>query len=197
MRLEHIETLIDVGGFSRSFERGRIEDDIRHGIRAAVWPPGATSFTIAPVRKGNGVKPIKAGLIALLAQRGWSTEQAVPIAEGAEPGELDAVLATADGPFALEWETGNISSSHRALNKMALGILKRKLVGGALIVPTRRLYEFLTDRIGNFRELRPYLDLWKSVPCTNGLLQIYVVEHDSEDVTTPRIPKGTDGRAKA
>lgn len=95
----------------------------------------------------------------------------------------------------LEWETGNISSSHRAINKMALGLLKEVIVAGMLVVPSRSLYKYLTDRIGNWDELVPYIDLWKSIPIQNGLLQIVVVEQDEESIHVPRIPKSTDGMA--
>jgi Restriction endonuclease BamHI len=105
------------------------------------------------------------------------------------------VLYTPRGPVAIEWETGNISSSHRALNKMALGLMKRLLIAGVLIVPSRKLYKFLTDRVGNFDELAPYLDLWAAVPCSEGVLEIVVVEQDAESKRVPKIPKGTDGRA--
>ena len=144
---------------------------------------------------GNGVGPIKIGLMEELNQQGWKREHRVDIAEGFRLGKVDAVLDTSDGPVALEWETGNISSSHRALNKMALGPLKGTLACGILVVPSRKLYHFLTDRIGNWNELEPYLDLWKSVPCENGILEIAVIEHDAESTSVPRIPKATDGRA--
>jgi hypothetical protein len=97
----------------------------------------------------------------------------------------------------MEWETGNISSSHRALNKMALGLLKEVITAGVLVVPSRLLYPYLTDRIGNFAELVPYLDLWKSIPCKTGVLEIVVIEHDATSIQVPRIPKGTSGRALA
>ena len=111
------------------------------------------------------------------------------------PGKIDAVLETKFGVIALEWETGNISSSHRALNKMALGLLKGILFCGILVVPSRDLYRYLTDRIGNFSELEPYLELWGSIPCKSGVLQIVVIEHDKTSLDVPRIPKGTSGRA--
>jgi hypothetical protein len=98
--------------------------------------------------------------------------------------------------FAVEWETGNISSSHRAINKMCLGMVKGKIVGGALIVPTRKLYRYLTDRIGNWDELVPYFDFWRSTLVPNGVLEIIAVEHDFESLEVPRIPKGKDGNAK-
>jgi len=138
---------------------------------------------------------MKTEMMATLSRRGWRLEEPLDIATATRPGKLDAVRNTRFGPFAIEWETGNISSSHRALNKMALGILKTKLAGGALVVPSRKLYKYLTDRVGNFAELEPYLDLWKAVPCRQGLLQIFVVEYDATSTDVPRIAKGTDGRA--
>ena len=78
---------------------------------------------------------------------------------------------------------------------MALGILKGVLAGGLLVVPTRELYQYLTDRIGNWNELVPYLDLWRAIPCKNGVLEIVVVEHDGTSKSVRKIPKGTDGRS--
>lgn len=97
----------------------------------------------------------------------------------------------------MEWETGNISSSHRALNKMALGLLKGKLAAGVLIVPSRRLYKYLTDRVGNIDEIAPYFDLWRCIPCAEGVLEVIAVEQDAESLSVRRISKGTDGRALA
>ncbi len=132
-----------------------------------------------------------------LAKGGWKLEQPLDLATVKRPGKLDAVYESAHGPVAVEWETGNISSSHRALNKMALGLLKGKLAAGILIVPTRRMYRYLTDRVGNIDELDPYFDLWRCIPCDEGVLEVVVIEHDAESLSVPRILKGTDGRALA
>ena len=78
---------------------------------------------------------------------------------------------------------------------MALGLLKGVLVCGILVVPSRELYKYLTDRIGNMAELMPYLDLWRSIPCEQGILEIVSIEHDATSTEVPRIPKGTSGRA--
>jgi hypothetical protein len=131
----------------------------------------------------------------MLVKHGWKTEVALDIATVARPGKLDAVLKTKYGLVALEWETGNISSSHRALNKMALGIMKGLLAAGMLVVPSREFYKFLTDRVGNWSELEPYLDLWRAIPCRSGVLEVLVVEHDATSTKVRRIPKGTSGRA--
>ena len=117
------------------------------------------------------------------------------IATVVRPGPMDATFPVRDRLFCVEWETGNISSSHRAINKMALGILKKILLGGALIVPTREMYNYLTDRVGNFREIQPYFPLWKALHVDEGLLVVIAIEHDAVSKDVPRIKKGTDGRA--
>lgn len=114
----------------------------------------------------------------------------------AKPGALDACKVDEGKLFAAEWETGNISSSHRALNKMAVLLLDGRIRAGVLIVPTRKMYPYLTDRIGNYEELIPYFNLWKNVNVEKGYLEIIPIEHDGLSTSAPIIPKGTDGRAK-
>lgn len=130
-----------------------------------------------------------------LKLRGWDLETPIGIATRVRPEPLDCTKKVDDRVFAVEWETGNISSSHRAVNKLALGILNRVLIGGALVLPTRKMYQYLTDRVGNFEELEPYFPLWRSLQCDKGLLVIFAVEHDAVDQNIPRILKGTNGRA--
>jgi hypothetical protein len=78
---------------------------------------------------------------------------------------------------------------------MALGLLEGILIGGVLIVPTREMYNYLTDRVGNLRELEPYFPLWRSLPVRDGILAVIAIEHDAVSKNVPRIGKGTDGRA--
>ncbi len=200
MKIVREETLIRRGAYAASNDWRVTRSTLHQAIRNVDWPPGSGSFTIYPEAgkkrgKGNGVTPIKAGLMQELRSQGWELEVPLDIAIVHRPGKLDAVLRTSHGPVALEWETGNISSSHRALNKMALGLMKGVLACGILVVPSRALYRYLTDRIGNFDELAPYLELWKSVRCRAGVLELVVIEHDATSTEVPRIPKGTSGRA--
>lgn len=200
MKVVHVETLIASGPFATSDFWRAVRERVHDTIRRVDWPPGSGAFTIFPEKgkerkAGNGVKPIKDGMMLELSAAGWKLEEALAIAARRQPGKLDAVLYSPSGAIALEWETGNISSSHRALNKLALGLLTRKLVAGTLVVPSRVLYPFLTDRIGNWDEIEPYLLLWKSLPCEEGVLEIVVIEHDATSTEVPRIPKGTSGRA--
>jgi hypothetical protein len=202
MKIVKIVILANSGPFAESKTWQKIRSDLHVGIKAVVWPMGSRKFTIYPQSgkkrgEGNGVKPIKDGLIVRLTKRGWEKEVSVDLGVTPNPGKFDAVLKSTDHkPVVLEWETGNISSSHRSLNKMALGLRNGKLAAGVLVVPSRKLYAYLTDRIGNFEELAPYLSLWSSVPFPEGaVLEIVVIEHDAESLKVPRIPKGTDGRS--
>jgi hypothetical protein len=200
MKIIREETLISCGEYAKSKAWKRTRATLYKAITRVDWPRGSGKFTIYPESgkkrgEGNGVTPIKEGLIEELTKQGWKPEQYLNITKVQRPGKLDAVLDTSYGPVALEWETGNISSSHRALNKMAVGLLKGTLAAGILVVPTRALYKFLTDRVGNMSELDPYLDLWRSIPCKTGVLEIVAIEHDATDENVPRIPKGTSGRA--
>ena len=200
MKIVREETLISCGKYAASAEWKETRESLYQAIREVDWPRGSGKFTIYPQsgkrrREGNGVTPIKLGLMGKLEKQGWKLEEPLNIAVLRKPGKLDAVLYTDYGPVALEWETGNISSSHRALNKMALGLLKGVLACGILVVPSRKLYKYLTDRIGNMAELEPYLDLWRSIPCEQGVLEIVTIEHDAASTGVPKIPKGTSGRA--
>lgn len=110
-------------------------------------------------------------------------------------GDFDAVLPGPAKPIVAEWETGNVSSSHRSMNKLTMLVADGLISAGTLVVPSRRLYGFLTDRIGNIQELEPYFKLWTSVPCKEGILEIVVIEQDAESFDVPRIPKMTAGRS--
>jgi hypothetical protein len=116
-------------------------------------------------------------------------------------GGFDLVTTGPDGTHvAIEWETGNISSSHRSMNKLAIALVTGKIQAGVLVVPSRGLYEHLTDRIGNIGELSGYLSMWKDLEdrVERGLLAISIVEHDSltNDPAFPYLPAGKDGRAR-
>jgi hypothetical protein len=116
-------------------------------------------------------------------------------------GGFDFVTHGNDGSkVAIEWETGNISSSHRSMNKLTIALKAGIIDIGVLIVPSRALYDHLTDRIGNINELSGYLSMWADAGATidRGLLAITVVEHDelTDDHDFPFLPRGDDGRAK-
>lgn len=201
MKVVHEETIVLHGSLADSSELKNIESEIKLAIREISWPTGAEGFFLNPNSRGkgrgegNGVKPIKEACMTYLKGVGWEDERRLRPKGVAGTGPLDAVRQTTQGLFAIEWETGNISSSHRALNKICLGVLDNELAGGILVLPSTELYPYLTDRIGNFRELIPYLPMWKQLPYKTGVIKILVVEQDGLKEDSPRIPKGTDGRA--
>jgi Restriction endonuclease BamHI len=203
MKIVEDYNVIRRGPFPETEEWKRACRDVFDAVAAVVWPPGSKEFTIYPESgkksgKGNGVKPIKLPCVWALERHGWKTE-ALPVIQNGilGTGDLDALYETANGDkVGFEWETGNISSSHRAVNKLALAMLKGGLRGGLLVLPSDKLKVFLTDRIGNIGELRPYFPLWESLPVDNAALKVVVVEHDAQSWDVEKIPKATDGRAK-
>ncbi len=78
---------------------------------------------------------------------------------------------------------------------MALGLISGDFLGGVLIIPSRAMYRYLTDRIGNYAEIEPYFPVWKSLQIKNGVFVVIEIEHDGLSTDVPRIQKGTDGRA--
>ncbi|MFM6454083.1 MAG: restriction endonuclease [Planktothrix sp.] len=173
---------------------------VENAIQQVDWPLGTGTFSIYPESgkkkgEGNGVKPIKDNFIKDLEEQGWSPE--LSIISGL--GKSDAVLKTQGKIVAVaEWETGNVSSSHRSLNKMAFAIQQQLIIAGFLIVPCRNLARYLTDRIGNYEELEPYFDFWfNSIASLSypAVIVILGIEQDEDSLLVPRIPKGTDGLA--
>lgn len=202
MKIVREVELISCGRFAKSTEWVTSKKRLRKAIRKVEWPSGSGKFTIYPESgkkrgMGNGVVPIKSGLMLDLEKQGYQLEASAFLEGNRKFGKFDAVLDTSYGPVVVEWETGNISSSHRSLNKMALFLLEGKIAAGTLIVPTRAFYNYLTDRVGNLQELEPYLKLWESLPCRNGVLEIVAIEHDATSWDVPRIKKTTAGRALA
>lgn len=201
MRLVGTEILVARGDFVQSPEWAAIQEEIAEAVSRVVWPPGNDRFVIYPQSgkkrgEGNGVKPIKDAFMQALAGFGWQLEQRLAIGNRRRAGKIDAIRRLPGGRiFAIEWETGNISSSHRSMNKMALGILQNVLIGGGVVLPTREMYKYLTDRVGNYEELEPYFPLWQNLVTAEGVLVAVVIEHDAESWDVPRIRKGTDGRA--
>lgn len=196
MKLVHEEALVTPIGPNNSAEIDGCLADIRSAIHNVAWPIKSRRFTIRPVIDGNGVLPIKIGFMHKLKKLGWELENRPVLAKGLGPGKVDALKLLPDGrQFAAEWETGNISSSHRALNKMCMGILEGHLAGGVLILPDRELYRYLTQRIGNYRELAPYFPVYRHLKAVQGLISVFAVTFDQTSSKAALIPKGMDGNS--
>lgn len=202
MKIVEVIPVLCRGPFAESPGWISARGQLFNALTAIDWPRGSGSFSIYPESgkrrgMGNGVDEIKIGFVKEMVCNGWLPEEKLERKKALCPGPLDLKFPGVDGHVFVEWETGNISSSHRAMNKMALGMLSGEIRGGVLVVPSCKLARYLTDRIGNPGELRPYIDLWSTLPIDNGILEIVVLEHDFESFDVPRLPKRTDGRAIA
>lgn len=195
MKITRKEIILSRGPISASQTLKTALGEIETAIQKVCWPQNSPTFTINPKPKGNGVKPIKNGCMKHLKDNGWSLETRLNLKLDMKPGPIDATKRIGGKVIAVEWETGNISSSHRAINKMALGMLERAISAAVLILPSRDMYRHLTDRVGNFQELSPFFSLWKALNLEEAYLVVYEIEHDRECDSVPLIPKGTDGWA--
>src|SRR5579872_7026683 len=148
LKLIRTEILFDHSGYAETPWFRKIAEELAEAVLAIRNPPGADDFAIYPVKDSNGVPAIKTAFIACLRElHGWSGEFRYQIEGQLARGPVDVArkVEEQDRMFAVEWETGNVSSSHRALNKMTLGIRDDILCGGILVLPSRRLYDLLTD----------------------------------------------------
>jgi hypothetical protein len=190
------DVLVD-NGFSATLDHSAIERHIRDGVDLIKWPPGSDLFVIRPESgkkrgEGNGVTPIKKSFIAHLKENGWVLERQRFDAHYTFHGNSPL-------PIVIEWETGNVSSTHRSVNRIARHVLvERDISGGIVILPSGKLKPWLTDRIGNTPEVSEYFPLWRTYSEFPEFvyLAIVTVEYDDISIDVPRIPKGTDGRAR-
>lgn len=140
----------------------------------------------------NGVVPIKEGCYQLLEEQyEWFREK--PLDSFSEKGgPIDVYKEFYNESsvlrVGLEFETGNISSAHRSMNKLAIGIVNNDIDFAALIMPVHNLSYYLTDRVSNYEELEPYFSL------VNNSTFIFL-GFDAEDYNSsyPILPKGKDG----
>ena len=221
--------LFDKGDVINSTDWNDLHESYMRSIQSIDFPDGSGSLTLKrkardekKIIKRNGVGYLRTRFLRhLKTTEGWEAEGTVDLSrdreqpairlypsmeEYREPitsdfGGFDFVKAKGNGAqIAIEWETGNISSSHRSMNKLALALVNGIIDIGVLIVPSRNLYTHMTDRIGNIGELSGYLSMWESLKfgVDRGLLAITVVEHDhlTDDPAFPYLAVGNDGRAK-
>lgn len=218
--------LFSEGGVVDSEDWRLIHESYVRAIGQIDHPEGGGILTIRRKRSGPDGKPLRNG-VGYLKQRfighivrdeGWLEEvtpevrfieqEEITEYPSGEPykmpptsfGRFDFVTTAPNGTrVAIEWETGNVSSSHRSMNKMAIALASGDISAGVLLVPSRKLYRHLTDRIGNFEELRSYFRMWQSLKAgvERGLLAVTVVEHDNEtdDSAIPYFRLGDDGNA--
>lgn len=221
--------LFDKGDISGTSDWQQVHTSYVRAIQRIDHPEGSGALTLRrKARIGgsdqlqrNGVGYLKTRFLrSMVEDEGWQPEGGFNVGGLPKPvlrlypdltphdeplssgfGGFDFVTQTQSGAHvAIEWETGNISSSHRSVNKLVIALRAGRIQAGVLILPSRDLYEHLTDRIGNISELGPYLSMWcdQAPTVSEGLLAITVVEHDelTDDHEHPYLKSGLDGRAK-
>jgi Restriction endonuclease BamHI len=198
LKLTQIQYLVDAGPFTETNAWSRVEEDLREAIASVVWPPGNDRFVINPLIDGSGVVPIKRQFAANIQALGWKLEEQFPrfsdeeIRKRRRPGAVDAALDLGDydlPSFFVEWETGNIASSHRSMNKMALALKQELISGGIWVVPSGNLAPYLMDRTGNYPEFEPHFSLYSDLEVEFGYLGVAIVEHDETSTEVPFIEK--------
>lgn len=195
MKILRTQILIDDGRFSSTSEYQKVMGDLQKAITAIRNPKDADGFYLFDKKQGNGVRPIKDAFIKKLNVLGWEDEKKVSNKD-IKKRKIDTSLRLNDNTyFGVEWETGNISSSHRSINRLKKGMLEGALTGGILVLPSRAMYYYLTDRVGNFQELEGYFEVMADTANPKGYLSIMEIEHDGVGPNIPPIKKGTDGRA--
>lgn len=154
MRIIEEIDLVDIDDCKATLDISRATEEIRQAIRALVWPSGADRFNIFPQSgkksgEGNGVRPIRDAFVLALEEQGWDSEVKFPVITDstmADFGKMDASKSIFGKPFVAEWETGNISSSHRAMNKMSVGLIEGAYTCRCLSKPLRIPLKSVSER---------------------------------------------------
>ena len=168
--MKWLRTLVvfDQGNVIGTGDWKAIHDSFVRSIQSIEHPAGSGSLTLR--RRAtidardtrNGVRPLRDQFLThMVSVEGWKSEGLVDLAKTRaqvsvklfptmsdyeEPitssfGEFDFATTAAGGSkIAIEWETGNISSSHRSLNKLCIALATGIIEVGVLVVPSRQLY---------------------------------------------------------
>lgn len=183
--------VVNNGGAAESEDWRTLHDSYTRAIKSIDHPAGTKSLTLrkkyreqkSGAEKRNGVKYLRERFLQHMTNdEHWTAEAQGEIEIAQMPAVLKSYpdmqshteevqsmfggfdfLTRTKGGFraAIEWETGNVSSSHRSLNKLVIALNASVINAGVLILPSRDLYEHLTDRVGNIQEVSPYLCLWQ------------------------------------
>lgn len=143
----------------------------------------------------NGVVPIKEKCYELLEETyHWYREKPLhTLSNKGGPIDVYKEFYNDDIVFhvGLEFETGNISSAHRSMNKLLLGLHNQELQLTFLIMPIMKLSYYLTDRVSNFEELEPYFALLE-----NDAAIVLGFDAEKYSPEAPLLSKGKDGMSQ-
>lgn len=171
-------------------------DEVVASICSSVWPMDSKTFTVNNTEKnGNGVVPVKELCYVMLENTyNWFREKPLNVLklEKKKGGPIDVYKEFMENNdlkrVGLEFETGNISSAHRSMNKLLLGLNREEIDLAIILMPVYELSYYLTDRVSNYEELEPYFEN------TESKAFIYIgFNADAFNPSVPFIPKGKDG----
>ncbi len=156
-------------------EQNTLADQAYQEVKQAISnnvTPGKNIFILNNSLKNcNGVVPIKEKCYQILEEKfAWFREKPLSYFhnDAKKGGPIDVYKEFTSGEdcfkVGLEFETGNISSAHRSMNKLAIGIKKHELDMAILMMPIKSMSYYLTDRVANYEELEPYFLLLQDVP---------------------------------
>jgi hypothetical protein len=168
------------------------------GLQRMIHPSHASEFRLHPEKKANGVVPIKKQFMNNMMEQEWNVEG---LDTDIQQYKFDVVKCIEESTFVVcEWETGNISSSHRALNRIFKAISHNHVTAAVLILPDRDMYTYLTDRVGNYEELEPYFCIYTDLVKAYSLspqhhIEVIGFQYDKLDTSVPVLPKLSYRRA--
>lgn len=175
-------------------------NEVKISIRSSVWPKGSSLFTVNISEKNvNGVVPLKDECYIMLENKfDWYREKPLDVLkyEKQKGGPIDVYkeFQGIDGIIrrvGLEFETGNISSAHRSMQKLLLGLNRGELDFAMILMPVYQLAYYLTDRVTNYEELEPYFENAEGRP-----FAFIGFNADAFDSSVEIIPKGSDGMSR-
>lgn len=159
-------------------------------------------------KKINSVSPIKNGLINMLHEKyNWEKEHHLQVLKDNISGSSDGskrkrgqgggidvfkefVIDGYKFRVGIEFETGNVASVHRSINKLSMGLRSNELDMMFLILPVFNLAQYLTDRVANYEEIEAYFPLFSDKP-------FIALGFDAENYSPsfPIFKKGKDGNS--
>lgn len=156
MKIVREETLISCGKYAVSKEWKKTRKSLYRAIREVDWPRGSGVFTIYPELgkrrgEGNGVTPIKVGLMEELKRQGWKLEQPLDIAILKLPGKLGCgtsyrlrprCIGVGNGKHFLESPGAEQDGAGATQGCVSLRDFGRAIVG-TLQVPHRPYWQYL------------------------------------------------------
>lgn len=199
-------TLYDRNFYAKRAEVQKLIGDVftaLHKMTNHIDENGEEIYTLkASVNNDNGVKPLTNQFRRNMEELGWDSEKSFWSKSVDGPGPVDFAMQLSDGTwFCVEWETGNKSSTNRAVEKLQLGMTDNIISGGILVVAEEEFQKHCTSGIGSFELCKHYIRKWRRHQDGDFFAIIGFTYDELIDFNHPEydtfefIPKGKDGHA--